>query len=116
MEDKIVIGPNISIDTWLTELLEVKPAQTSQDISFEAQIKLLEQEQISHVSTDLSFDTQVQLMEKERQQELLGPKLPSTLYHTKKSHSTPNKITMSKIFNTSIPIIPIGNASLDSTQ
>ena len=107
----------------LLELLEVKPAQTPQDISFEAQIKLLEQEQISQqvypkelLGTDLSFDTQVQLMEKERQQELLGPKLPSTLYHTKKSHSTPNKITMSKIFNTSIPIIPIGNASLDSTQ
>ena len=112
----------MSIDTML-DLLEAKPAQTPQDMSFEAQIKLLEQEQPQEqehlpkfLSSDLSFDTQVQLMEKERQQELLGPKLPSTLFHTKKSHSTPNKITMSKIFNTSIPIIPIGNASLDSTQ
>ena len=88
----------MSFDT-MAELLEVKPAQT-QDMTFEAQIKLLEQEQISQ-----------QVYPKE----LLGLKHPS-LSLTRTLHSAPYKVAKTKIFNTSIPIIQSGNISLDSTQ
>ena len=99
LENEFKIDSNISFDT-LAELLEVKSVQNPTDMSFEAQIKLLEQEQISQ-----------QVYPKE----LLGLKHPSLSY-TRTKQSTPFKITKTKIFNTSIPIIQNDSTSLDSTQ